>query len=176
MLRLSYMFGRAASALLVAASAGAQLPTPPMSSATRMADAYLFHGGAGDIFEITTSSMAQQKSTNANVRAFASMLIADHTNLTDGALAAAKSSGIAPPPPELSPMQKQMIAQLSAAGGAFDRVYLQQQLTAHRQALALQTGHAASGDNPALRAGAAAALPTIRGHIATIQQLQAEVR
>ena len=175
-MRLTYVLGSAAAALSLAAPLAAELPVPPMAAAPRQADAYLFHAGAGDIFEITTSMMAQKKAANANVRALATMLIDHHTRLTNATLATAKGAGIAPPPPELTPMQKQMITQLIAAGGNFDRVYLQQQRTAHEQALALQSGYAASGDVPALRAGASAAVPTIRTHLGQIQQLTRQVR
>jgi putative membrane protein len=168
-----------AIALLSAASsvpASATLPTPPMASATAQADAYLFHAGAGDIYEITSSMMAIQHSQNPAVRGFATMLIADHTNTTNLALASAKGAGVMAPPPELSPMQKDMISQLIAAGPNFDSVFLQQQMTAHQQALALQSGYAASGDVPALRETAAGAVPIIRGHITHVQQLMAGMR
>ena len=81
-----------------------------------------------------------------------------------------------PPPPELSPMQKDMITQLIAAGPNFDRVYLQQQMTAHQQALQMQQGYAAQGDNPALKAAAASAVPVIQGHLAQVQQIMAAMR
>lgn len=49
-------------------------------------------------------------------------------------------------------MQKSMIGQLHAATpAAIDRLYLQQQVPAHQQALAMQGGYARSGDTPALR-------------------------
>ena len=99
------------------------------------------------------------------------MLIADHTKLTNTALATATGAGLMPPPPDLSPMQKTMIAQLSAAGANFDRVYVQQQMTAHQQALALMRGYASSGDVPALRQTASQAVPTIQGHLAHLQRI-----
>ena len=157
--------------LLFSGPALAELPTPPMEAAPRQADAFLFHAGAGDVFEITSSMMAIQNSRNSDVRAFASMLIADHTKLTNTALATATGAGLMPPPPELSPMQKTMIAQLSAAGANFDRVYVQQQMTAHQQALALMRGYASSGDVPALRQTATQAVPTIQGHLAHLQRI-----
>lgn len=162
--------------LCAAAPAAATLPTPPQSAAARQADAFLFHAGAGDIFEITSSTMIIQKSRNADVRAFATMLIGDHTNMTNTALATAKSAGLMPAPPELSPTQKAMIAQLGASGAALDRTYLQQQMTAHQQALALMRGYASSGDTPALRQVAAGAIPVIEGHIGHIQRLMSAVR
>lgn len=147
-----------------------------MAAASRQADAFLFHAGAGDVYEITSSIMAMQKSRNADVRAFASMLIADHTNLTNIALATAAGANVMPPPPELSPMQKDMVAQLSASGANFDRVYLQQQMTAHQQALALMQGYASAGDVPALRQAASQAVPTVQGHIAQLQRMMGSVR
>lgn len=165
------VLGTAVASLLTAVSANAELPMPPMAAASQQADAYLFYGGAGDIYEITSSMMAQQHASNPQVKAFATMLIADHTNLTNGALAAAKGAGVMAPPPELSPMQKQMITQLMAAGPNFDRVFLQQQMTAHQQALQMQSAYAAGGDVPGLRSAAASAVPVVRGHIAQIQTL-----
>jgi putative membrane protein len=166
-----------ATAVLTAVSAAAELPIPSQPAATQNAQAYLFHGGAGDIFEISTSMAAVQHSQNTNVRAFATMLIGDHTNLTNTALATAKGAGVMAPPPVLSPAQMGMITQLMAAGPAnFDRVYLQQQVTAHQMALAMQQAYAARGDTPALRQAAASAVPVIQGHLAKARQLLAAAR
>jgi putative membrane protein len=166
------------AAALVFASAGAQaeLPTPPQAAATQDAQAYLFHSGAGDVFEITTSMLAMQHSQNADVRAFAMMLIGDHTTLSNTALATAKGAGVMPPPPVLSPAQMAMITQLTNAGSAFDTVYLEQQVTAHQAALGLTQSYAANGDTPALRQTAATAVPAIQGHLARAQQLLAAAR
>lgn len=175
-MKLTHVILGTAGLFLASAPASAELPVPPMAAASQQANAYLFYGGAGDIYEITSSMLAQQHAANPQVKAFATMLIADHTTLTNNALAAAAGAGIAPPPPELSPMQKGMITQLIAAGPNFDRVFLQQQMTAHQQALQMQSGYAASGDVPALRQGASAAVSIVRGHIAQIQQLMGAMR
>lgn len=166
-----------ATVVFTAVPALAALPSPPPAAATQDAQAYLFNGGAGDVFEISTSTMAVQHSQNPAVRAFATMLIADHTNLTNGALGTAKGAGVMAPPPVLSPAQMGMITQLMAAGPAgFDSAYLQQQVNAHQMALAMQQGYAAHGDTPALRQGAASAVPVIQGHLANAQRLLAAVR
>ena len=157
--------------------AGATLPTPPQSAATQQAQAYLFHAGAGDVFEITSSMILLNKSSNPDVRSFASLLIDHHSRTTNLALANAKSAGVMPPPPELTPMQKSMIGQLHAATpAAIDRLYLQQQVPAHQQALALQSGYARSGDTPALRQTAQGAVPIIQSHLTQAQQLLRSTR
>lgn len=162
---------------LAQSPASATLPTPPAAAAPREAQAFLFNAGAGDIFEITTSMMAIQHSQNPQVRAFARMLIADHTNLTNTTLATAKAAGVMPPPPELSPMQKGMITQLMAATPAtFDRTYLSQQVPAHQMALQMMQGYASSGDVPQLRQAATSAVPVVTGHLQRVQQLLASTR
>lgn len=167
----------AACAGFAAVPASATLPMPPQGAAPREAQAYLFHSGAGDVFEITTSTLLLQKSQSQQVRGFATMLIADHSMLTNTALATAKGAGVLPPPPELSPAQKAMITQLHSATSAnVDRVYMQQQVPAHQQALAINSGYSRSGDNPALRQAAASAVPKIQQHLAEAQQLLRSLR
>lgn len=165
-----------ASAAVFSTPASAELPIPPQAAATQNAQAYLFYGGAGDVFEATSSMIALQHSRNPAVRAFATMLIGDHTNLSNSTLATAKSAGVTPPPPVLSPAQMGMISQLIAAGPNIDRVYLQQQVSAHQMAVAMQQGYSSSGDTPALRQAAASAVPVIQPHLAKAQQLLASVQ
>lgn len=164
------------AATLMSAPAAAELPVPPQAAADQNAQAYLFHGGAGDIFEATSSMLAVQHSQNPSVKAFATMLIGDHSMLSNTALATASGAGVMPPPPVLSAAQMGMITQLMNAGPGFDRTYLQQQVAAHQMALAINQRYAASGDTPALRQAAASAVPVIQAHLAEAQQLLASLR
>jgi putative membrane protein len=167
----------AASAALGATTASAKLPEPPMSAAPRQAQPFLFHAGASDVFEITTSMIALQRSQNPAVRAYASMLIDHHTRMTSTALANAKAAGIAPPPPILDARRRALITQLLAQQGSdFDRTYLTQQVPAHQEALALMTGYASGGDVPTLRQTAAGAVPTVQAHLTQAQALLASAR
>ena len=165
-----------AATLFTSAAAQAELPTPPQAAAGQNSQAYLFHAGAGDVFEISSSMLAIQHSQNPGVRAFATMLIAHHTDLSNTTLRTAKSAGLMPPPPVLSTAQMGMITQLTNAGAAFDRVYLQQQVTAHQMAIQLQQSYAAHGDTPALRQSAASAVPAIQAHLTRAEQLLAGAR
>lgn len=165
------------AAALIAAPAAATLPTPPQAAATSQAQPFLFYAGAGDIFEITSSMILLNKSSNPQVRQYASMLIDHHTRTTNLALANAKAAGVMAPPPEMSAMQKGMIGALHAAApAAIDRLYLQQQVPAHQQALALQSGYARSGDVPTLRQTAQGAVPIVQGHLTQAQALLRTVR
>lgn len=165
------------AAVMTATSATAALPTPPQAAATQQAQPFLYYGGAGDAFEITSSMILLGKSTNPQVRAYASMLIDHHSRTTNLALTNAKATGVMAPPPEMSPMQKGMIGALHAASPtAIDRLYLQQQIPAHQQALALQSGYARSGDVPALRQTAQGAVPVVQAHLDQAQALLRSIR
>lgn len=167
-------FGAAVS---TAAPASATLPTPPMAASTQQAQPFLFYAGAGDVFEITSSMILLNKSSNPQVRAYASMLIDHHTRTTNLALANAKAAGVIAPPPELSAMQKGMIGALHAASpAAIDRLYLQQQVPAHQQALTLMNGYARGGDVPTLRQTAQGAVPIVQAHLTQAQSLLRSVR
>jgi putative membrane protein len=55
---------------------------------------------------------------------------------------------------------------LKAAGGAgFDRLYVEQQKTAHEKALALLQGYSSGGDNEALKAFATKTAAAVKSHL-----------
>ncbi len=141
-----------------AAAAGDMTPETAMP--------YVAMAGASDLFEIESGRMAQQRGASSHVRDMGGMLIRDHMQTTAATMAAARASGMNPPPPRLMPMQAQMLSQLRNARGAeFDRLFARQQVQAHQMALALHQNYAANGDRPALRTSAASAVPVVQRHL-----------
>lgn len=133
---------------------------------------YVMMAGASDLFEIQSSQIARTRAQRPDVRQFADMMIQHHTMTTNQLMAAARASGLNPPPPRLMPMQVEMIQRLqNASPGAIDEVYMSQQVAAHQMALALHSNYARSGDAPALRQTAAAAVPIVSQHLARARQL-----
>lgn len=138
------------------------------------APAFLEQASSGDQFEIQSSQLALQMSQNTALRNYASMLIADHTRMSQAMAAAAISVRLNPPAPVLLAPQQAALDQLRAAGSgmAFDVAFKQAQIQAHQGALALMQNYAASGDVPALRAAAGQAIPSIQMHLQQAQMLQ----
>ena len=171
--RLAALFSGAA--LLAATSASAQVspsnPPPPPPAPTTAAMPFMMLAGESDVFEITSSQIAAMKSQNPDIKRFASMLIDHHTKTTNGLLMQAKAAGLTPPPAVLGPQKRAMIDQLLAAGPNLDQVYMQQQVPAHEQALALHTTYSQSGDTPQLRAAAATAVPFVTQHLAEARRM-----
>ena len=173
MRRLAIWFGGAV--LLAACQTTPPAPPPPAVDLNNplMAPGFLAQAGSANQWEIESSQLALQASTNPAVRNYANMLIADHTRLGLAVGAAAASAGLTPPPPALLPPQQAMLDQLRAAGSSpnFDLAYQQAQISAHQQAIQLMQNYATSGDVPALRTVASQAIPAMQMHLQQAQML-----
>ena len=147
--------------------AGSVTPTPP-------AHTYLMFAGASDLYEIESSRLVLETTSDAAVRRFAQMMVDHHTGTTRAAEAAARSAGMTPPPPMLDAPKAAMIEALRQYDGVErDRLYLSQQMMAHKEALGLQKTYADNGDTPQLRTAARTALPIIQRHLAEVERLMA---
>ena len=177
MRKLAILLG---GAIALAACNTAPPPPPPSAmidpNNPLFAPGFMAQAASGNQFEIDSSQLALQASSNPAVRNFANLMIADHTRLGQMFGAAAQSAGLTPPPPGLLPAQQATLDQLRAAGAGpgFDAAYLQAQLGAHQGALALMQNFAAGGDVPALQNFASTqAIPMIQMHLQQVQLLQA---
>ena len=158
---------------IACAQGSAPAPPPPGVLVTSTPD-YLAAAAAGDLYEITSSNLVLRgEGGSAEVRRFAQMMVTDHQNATTQLRTTAESLGLRPAVPTMTPQQQAMIEQLQAANGVQrDRLYVTQQVQAHRQALALHQGYLRGGDQPALRDVARQAAQVVEGHLKQVQALQ----
>lgn len=120
---------------------------------------------ASDLYEIESATLAAEKGTAAEVKEVAGHIKADHQKSTSDLKAAAQAAKLTVAP-QLDAEKQQMLDQLRAASGAeFDRLFLEQQKTAHQKALALLQGYSSGGDNAALKDFAAKGASTVKGHL-----------
>lgn len=137
-------------------------------------DSYVPSAAMGDMFEIESSKIAAEKSANADVKALAEMIITDHTasstKLKERAPAEAPNVAI---PTALDQRRMGMLDNLRAATAAdFDRVYLDQQIAAHNEALTLHRGFSDHTETPQLAALAREVTPKIEMHLQRAQELR----
>jgi putative membrane protein len=124
------------------------------------------------MFEIESSKLAQQKSQDPKVQAFAKMMISDHTKAADELKAKSKDISGAQMPSALdSDHQKKLNTLKSASGTKFLQQYKRDQVQGHREAVALFQGYAAGGDNAELKSWAEMTLPTLQHHLQEAQNL-----
>lgn len=136
------------------------------------ASAYMKMAHSSDMFEIESSQYALQMSRNPAVRSFAQMMINDHTRMMNEMMPMAAPMGMNMSSMPMMPGHMSMMQRLRASSAAnFDMMYKREQIMAHQEALMMHRTYAARGDNAALRAMAARAVPMIQMHLSRAQAL-----
>ena len=117
-----------------------------------------------NLFELASSTIAVERATGDDVKAFAEQMILDHTTAAQEMAAAAAEEGIAPAT-ELDDQHKQILDEMADLGGEeFDAAYVQAQVKAHDEAVALFEGYSTNGAEGPLKEFATKTLPTLKQH------------
>lgn len=136
------------------------------------ASAYMEMAHSSDMFEIESSQLALQMSRNPAVRSFAQMMVNDHTRMMNEMMAMAPAMGMNMASMPMMARHMEMMQRLRAASAAdFDMMYKREQMMAHEEGLMMHRAYAARGDNPALKAMAARAVPMIQMHMTRARAL-----
>ncbi len=158
----------AALAAVVLTPASAQAP------GSRQTREFVQAAGQSDRFEILEAQTVLAQSSDPRIRAFAQQMIRDHEQTGQDLRQATARAGLQPPPMGISGDQAALLGALQSQRGAeFDRTYVRHQALAHRSALLVEQGYAATGDDASVRRAAAAAVPVISGHLKMAEQMQA---
>ena len=131
---------------------------------------FVTEAAISDMFEIQSSKLAQSKLRGQDMD-FAAQMIADHTKTSSELMENAKGANIAIPA-KLDSTHQSMIDKLSGLNGdAFRREYLSDQVSAHKEAVALFKRYGTGGDNAKLKTFASTTLPTLQHHLDMAQGL-----
>ncbi|HEY2033911.1 MAG TPA: DUF4142 domain-containing protein [Rhizomicrobium sp.] len=126
-----------------------------------------------DMYEVEAGKIAEKRTSNPDVKAFAEKMVHDHTATTDklkSILGSMKHQPAAPA--HLDDRRQGLIDDLRGAKAAdFDARYMSQQVDAHKEALILMKGYAKDGDNPDVKAFAADTVPKIQEHLDMAQKI-----
>jgi len=129
---------------------------------------------SADEFEIKAAQIALQKAQLPEVKAFAQMMIDDHTKSTVALMSAAKSDNVDIAAPSPDGEQQGMLGKLEQANAPdFDRVYVETQVFVHQRALSLFRGY--SEGDAALNRFAMGTLPVLTSHYNAITELAGKV-
>jgi putative membrane protein len=126
---------------------------------------------AGGRKEITAATMASTTAQDAGVKAFADMLVKDHTALNQQVMDASGMADAATPAPDAT-----ATADLQGKSGAdFDRAFIDKMVADHQATIALFENAAANASTDQAKSLAQGALPKLREHLQTAQDLQAKL-
>jgi putative membrane protein len=140
---------------------------------------------ASDAFEIASSKIALGQSDNGRVKAFAKLMIRDHSLTTEhllrgsGMTQADVDAKVAPGPDGkhkandlVDQAHADMLDKLgSEKGKDFDSDFMSDQVSGHKDAVSLFKDYAKNGDDRKLRLWARKTLPTLKMHLAKAEAL-----
>jgi putative membrane protein len=134
--------------------------------------AFVSNASQSDMYEIQAAKIAEARSKNPDIRAFAKMMVKDHTATMAAMGPLVKAAGKA-----LDDRRQGFIDNLNKASDAdFDKTYVDQQAAAHKEALDLMNGYAKDGSDAGLKDGAAKTAPKVQMHLDKITAIQASMK
>jgi putative membrane protein len=137
---------------------------------------FVHNAAIGSEFEIESSKLALEKSSNSDVKQFAQMMIDDHTKAADKLKDTLKSEGkdTAMADGVLDDKHQKMLDKLqSADADDFDGKYIAAQTSAHKEAISLFDDYAKNGDDKNVKNFAKKTLPTLEMHKKHVDELKA---
>ncbi|MBO1904966.1 DUF4142 domain-containing protein [Microvirga sp. 3-52] len=144
-------------------------PAPAPIAVTSAAE-FVPTATSSNLFEIESSRLALQRSRDPEVRRFAQQMIRDHNAASRRMTSVVRRAGLPMSPPAMNAKHQQMLATVQSASD-FDAAYVNAQLMAHQEAVALFTSYSQNGDVPQLAQFAGATLPTLEMHLEHAQSL-----
>jgi putative membrane protein len=156
----------AAIVFAVASASGAQSPSAAHQDAAFMKDA-----AADGMAEVELGKLAESKATRADVKAFAQMMVNDHSKANDElkGLADQKKVDLPDDPKPEHKATRDRLEKMS--GDAFDRAYLDHMVKDHEKAVNLFSRESKSGHDADVKAWAGKTLPTLQAHLAQVRSL-----
>ncbi len=167
--------------LMVGAAASAQNATSAQSGAstprTAHADSsFLKEAAEAGFAEMDAGKLALQKSSSAEVKAFAQKMVDEHKKADSELQSLAATKGVS------LPTDATMVAKGKAKilekrdGTGFDHAYAENQVSAHKDAVALFEKAAKNAKDADVKAWAAKTLPTLQHHLQEAQALEASTK
>jgi putative membrane protein len=119
----------------------------------------------GGMAEVALGKLAQGKATNAKVKEFAAMMVADHSKTNDELMALAKNKNITLPD-SVSTEKKNIMDDLSKKSGKdFDKAYVDQMIDDHKKTISLFEDASKNAKDADIKAFVDKALPTVKAHL-----------
>lgn len=130
------------------------------------------HAAVAGIFEVESSKLALERSTNTAVKTFAQRMVTDHTKVGTELNAAITAGGTTPTVTALDADHQKMLDDLKAAKPEeFDTKYIDAQQKAHDKTIDLFEDYIKDGPAGPVKDFATKTLPALQAHKADIQKI-----
>jgi putative membrane protein len=125
----------------------------------------------GGMAEVALGKLAQTKATNSKIKAFAEMMVTDHSKANAELMALAKSKNITLPATVTSDKQKEMDELGKKTGADFDKAYVDAMIDGHKKTISLFEDESKTAKDPDIKTFVDKTLPTIKMHLQHIQAI-----
>jgi putative membrane protein len=124
----------------------------------------------GDMFEVESSKLAAEKAQGP-AKNFATQMVEDHTKTSQELKTEAEKANLSVPSALDSSTQAKLDNLRDLNGQEFTKQYLDDQVSAHKDAVSLFQRYGKGGDSSTLKNWATTTLPTLQHHLDMAQNL-----
>lgn len=142
-----------------------QLVKPQQVALTSPNRDFVTKAAEANLGEIETGKMIEQRSVNPAVKAFASRMVADHTQASQNLATLAEMIGITLPTQTSATERTQKGELQNLSGATLDDAYLENELQGHKQVITAFESEIEHGENQEVKQYAEQTLPTLQDHI-----------
>ena len=173
------LFAASALPLILASAPAAFAADPPAKQAAAPAMAtpststFLTNTAVANLFEIESSKAALAKTKNDKIKAFANLMVTDHTGAGTKFKQAVTDAKLTPPAEKLDAKHQALLDDLKKKDGtAFDTAYVKAQHDGHVETVAMFEAYAKGGGNARMKQFANEMLPTLKAHLDQVSKLK----
>lgn len=125
----------------------------------------------GGMAEVELGKMALEKSSNPQVKEFATMMVKDHGMANTELMAIAKQKNITLPSTVDEEHKKKMDDLSKKTGAAFDKAYVDAMVSGHKSTLKLMEDESRDAKDADLKAFATKTVPIVQSHLVMINKI-----
>ncbi|WP_421944239.1 DUF4142 domain-containing protein [Pedobacter sp.] len=131
---------------------------------------------AGGMAEVEMGKLALEKSTNASVKEFATMMVSDHGKANTELMSIAAMKNITLPTTVDADHQKKMDDLSKKTGADFDKAYVDAMVDGHKSTHDLMEKEAKDGEDADLKAFASKTAPVVKAHLDKIEMIKKSMK
>lgn len=166
----------ARSLTLIALAFGSALMVAAAGSLNSTDSDFVKMAAKGGTAEVEMGHLALEKSRNADVKAFASRMIKDHTAANTKLKALASSKGVEVPSGKGIGNDATYMKLKVLSGETFDKSYVNSMVDDHKEDVAAFEKEAGEAADSEVKVFATKTLPTLKSHLEQIEKLQAAMK
>jgi putative membrane protein len=136
---------------------------------------FVMKAAMGGMAEVAGGQTASTQATNADVKAFGSQMVTDHSKANDELKTLATTKGLALPSETDDEHRKSLASIAKKTGKDFDKAYMKDMVEDHEKDVKEFENASKNASDPDLKAWAAKTLPTLQHHLEMAKATNAKV-